>query len=328
MFERFTKAARQVAIGAQAEARRLDHDHIGTEHILLAMLAAPDSASGGLLIRHGLTHQAATDAVLRLLKEDDDLDADVLSEIGIDLNAVKEKVEEAFGPARSTGRSAPAARRWGTSPSPTGPRRCWSSPSARRSTSSTATSPTATSCSACSANATASAPASSPRRTSTSPPSAARSSQPSADPPPYRSSTGGTARGARRPSVRTRATSSANANGFTRQSSRDSPSTRSRTRPAAVSMGIRVAARLATISRQTSSPCSSGRSRSSATTSWSTYPAGSTASWPSWTTSTAIACSRSPCAMASASCSSSSTMSTRMQTSRGRHGEPRGVERE
>lgn len=98
MFERFTKAARQVAIGAQAEARRLDHDHIGTEHILLAMLAAPDTASGGLLIRHGLTHQAATDAVLRLLKEDDDLDADVLSEIGIDLNAVKEKVEEAFGP--------------------------------------------------------------------------------------------------------------------------------------------------------------------------------------------------------------------------------------
>jgi hypothetical protein len=36
MFERFTDRARRVVVLAQEEARMLCHDHIGTEHILLA----------------------------------------------------------------------------------------------------------------------------------------------------------------------------------------------------------------------------------------------------------------------------------------------------
>ena len=39
MFERFTSEARGTVTGAQAEARRLHHTHIGTEHLLLALLA-------------------------------------------------------------------------------------------------------------------------------------------------------------------------------------------------------------------------------------------------------------------------------------------------
>ncbi|TDD10926.1 Clp protease [Nonomuraea deserti] len=38
MFERFTDRARRVVVLAQEEARRLDHDHIGTEHILLGLI--------------------------------------------------------------------------------------------------------------------------------------------------------------------------------------------------------------------------------------------------------------------------------------------------
>ena len=38
MFERFTDGARRVVVGAQAEARALDHHYIGTEHILLGLL--------------------------------------------------------------------------------------------------------------------------------------------------------------------------------------------------------------------------------------------------------------------------------------------------
>lgn len=38
MFERFTDSARDVVVGAQHEARRLGHDAIGTEHLLLALL--------------------------------------------------------------------------------------------------------------------------------------------------------------------------------------------------------------------------------------------------------------------------------------------------
>ena len=39
MFERFTERARRVIVLAQDEARSLDHNYIGTEHILLALMA-------------------------------------------------------------------------------------------------------------------------------------------------------------------------------------------------------------------------------------------------------------------------------------------------
>lgn len=38
MFERFTESARQVVVLAQEEARKLRHDYIGTEHLLLGLL--------------------------------------------------------------------------------------------------------------------------------------------------------------------------------------------------------------------------------------------------------------------------------------------------
>ena len=39
MFERFTGPARQVVVLAQDESRALEHDFIGTEHLLLGLLA-------------------------------------------------------------------------------------------------------------------------------------------------------------------------------------------------------------------------------------------------------------------------------------------------
>jgi ATP-dependent Clp protease ATP-binding subunit ClpC len=38
LFERFTDTARRVVVHAKEEALQLDHDHIGTEHILLGLL--------------------------------------------------------------------------------------------------------------------------------------------------------------------------------------------------------------------------------------------------------------------------------------------------
>lgn len=38
MFERFTDRARRVVVLAQEEAKMLNHNYIGTEHILLALL--------------------------------------------------------------------------------------------------------------------------------------------------------------------------------------------------------------------------------------------------------------------------------------------------
>jgi ATP-dependent Clp protease ATP-binding subunit ClpC len=69
MFERFTDRARRVVVRAQEEARMLDHDYVGTEHILLGLI---HDSIGGLAAR-------------------------VLESLGIGLEAVRQRVEEAIG---------------------------------------------------------------------------------------------------------------------------------------------------------------------------------------------------------------------------------------
>src|ERR1700733_11787683 len=55
MFERFTNRARHVVVLSQEEARRLNHNYIGTEHILLGLLGKPESVAGQVLASFGLT---------------------------------------------------------------------------------------------------------------------------------------------------------------------------------------------------------------------------------------------------------------------------------
>ena len=57
-FEKFTAKARQVVVTAQEEARLLKHKHIGTEHILLALLDVPDNLAAKVL--HELGYDKAT----------------------------------------------------------------------------------------------------------------------------------------------------------------------------------------------------------------------------------------------------------------------------
>jgi ATP-dependent Clp protease ATP-binding subunit ClpC len=55
MFERFTNRARHVVVLAQEEARLLNHNYIGTEHILLGLLGEPESIAGTVLESFGIT---------------------------------------------------------------------------------------------------------------------------------------------------------------------------------------------------------------------------------------------------------------------------------
>ncbi|WP_061299840.1 Clp protease N-terminal domain-containing protein [Herbidospora cretacea] len=101
MFERFTDDARRVVTAAQVEARRLNHPRIGTEHLLLGMLQDPESLAARVLT--GLDHRGAETRLRDILNQPGgrrghELDAELLSTIGIDLDAIREKVEEAFGP--------------------------------------------------------------------------------------------------------------------------------------------------------------------------------------------------------------------------------------
>jgi ATP-dependent Clp protease ATP-binding subunit ClpA len=112
MFERFTREARQTVVLAQQEARELGHDHIGTEHLLLGLVGQGGTAVGRVLGGHGLTRQSVVEAVAAIAGGDE-LDADALTSLGIDLDAVRDKVEEAFGRGaldkRSPGRRQPKA---------------------------------------------------------------------------------------------------------------------------------------------------------------------------------------------------------------------------
>ncbi|GAA1278056.1 Clp protease N-terminal domain-containing protein [Sphaerisporangium rubeum] len=111
MFERFTQEARQAVVRAQEESKPFGHSHIGTEHLLLALLHQPDSLPARVLQRHGVTHTTAAEAITHLVPKAEDLDAEALSSIGIDLDAIREKVEAAFGPGALDRKPTPSRRR-------------------------------------------------------------------------------------------------------------------------------------------------------------------------------------------------------------------------
>src|ERR687885_596848 len=85
MFERFTDRARRAVVLAQEEARRLNHNYIGTEHILL-----------------GLIH------------EGEGVAAKALESLGISLEGVRQQVEEIIG----QGQQAPSGHIPFTPPPP------------------------------------------------------------------------------------------------------------------------------------------------------------------------------------------------------------------
>ena len=119
MLERFTGDARGVVTGARDGALRLGHDWIGCEHLLLG-LATTGGEVGTLLRDQGITPERVGWETVRLAGAgrgaslSDVLDRDALASIGIDLDAVRGKVEAAFGPGAFTAapRRRPRGRHW------------------------------------------------------------------------------------------------------------------------------------------------------------------------------------------------------------------------
>jgi ATP-dependent Clp protease ATP-binding subunit ClpC len=63
MFERFTDRARRVVVLAQEEARMLNHDYVGTEHILVALIREGGGVAAQALESLGITEEAARQQV-------------------------------------------------------------------------------------------------------------------------------------------------------------------------------------------------------------------------------------------------------------------------
>lgn len=87
MFEGFTKDARAIVEQARTEALQLGHGWIGTEHLVLG--GAPAA---------GLDRAALRAEVVEATRTGDGLDAGALATLGIDLGAVRDRVEASFGP--------------------------------------------------------------------------------------------------------------------------------------------------------------------------------------------------------------------------------------
>src|ERR1035438_2771564 len=67
MFERFTSRARHVVVLAQEEARRIQHNYIGTEHLLLGLLGEPDGVAAQVLTGFGISLEGARQEVLAII---------------------------------------------------------------------------------------------------------------------------------------------------------------------------------------------------------------------------------------------------------------------
>ncbi|MFI7248197.1 Clp protease N-terminal domain-containing protein [Micromonospora chalcea] len=115
MFERFTDRARTVVHHAVDEARAEGRGPVGTEHLLLGVLADRDSLAARLLAAGGIEADALRAAVARHTAPGPgglgEADAAALREIGIDLAAIVSRIEKSFGPD-ALREATPRPRRW------------------------------------------------------------------------------------------------------------------------------------------------------------------------------------------------------------------------
>jgi ATP-dependent Clp protease ATP-binding subunit ClpA len=111
VFERFEPTARQAFVDARDEARRAGRDRIGSEHVLLGLLAEPGAAADALAAA-GVDLESLRAQVPRGSHEAPaGLDADGLALIGIDLDAVRRATDAAFGPGALDRAAAPGPSR-------------------------------------------------------------------------------------------------------------------------------------------------------------------------------------------------------------------------
>lgn len=158
MFDRFTGRARQVIVLGRQEASKLNHDYIGTEHILLGLLKMGDGLAIDILrsleidpasldeeVRRAIQPGPSTvtmgdipftprakevlelameeaqslghnyigteHLLLGLLREKDGIAARVLSEVGTDIDKVRQKMMELLGGAVPTRGKAPSGKK-------------------------------------------------------------------------------------------------------------------------------------------------------------------------------------------------------------------------
>ncbi|MCZ2525348.1 Clp protease N-terminal domain-containing protein [Streptomyces sp. HB2AG] len=104
MFEFFTDQGKQAVTASQDEAIALGHDFIGTEHLLLGLLAAEGGTAAGVLRGQNVDPARARQETVRVLEAAGIVAAggqparDALSSIGIDVAEIQRQADTSFGP--------------------------------------------------------------------------------------------------------------------------------------------------------------------------------------------------------------------------------------
>ncbi len=101
MFERFTRGAREAVERAQDEARAIGSPEIGTAEMLLGV-AGGNGPGARVLAAHGAGYDALRERVVT-----GGLDGEALAAIGIDLEEIRRRAEENFGPGALERRRRP-----------------------------------------------------------------------------------------------------------------------------------------------------------------------------------------------------------------------------
>ncbi|MGA5194158.1 Clp protease N-terminal domain-containing protein [Streptomyces exfoliatus] len=103
MFEFFTDQGRQAVVASQDEAVALGHDFIGTEHLLLGLLAAEAGTAADVLHEQNVDLERARQETVRVLEAAGTVASggqparDALSSLGIDVAEIQRQADTSFG---------------------------------------------------------------------------------------------------------------------------------------------------------------------------------------------------------------------------------------
>jgi ATP-dependent Clp protease ATP-binding subunit ClpC len=106
VFDKFTNLAKRAIVLSQNEAIGLGYDFIGTEHLLLGLTGVREGIAGQILSEHGVTAERVRPEAVRLLEAagvpatGGRAAAEALASIGIDVDEIRRRAEENFGPGR------------------------------------------------------------------------------------------------------------------------------------------------------------------------------------------------------------------------------------
>jgi ATP-dependent Clp protease ATP-binding subunit ClpC len=106
VFEKFTELAKRVLVLAQDEVIAQGHDHIGTEHVLFGLASVRGTVAGEVLHDRGITPQTLREENARVLVASGaqpigpQAAAEALATIGIDVEEIRRRADETFGPGK------------------------------------------------------------------------------------------------------------------------------------------------------------------------------------------------------------------------------------